>query len=72
MLLNFFGDTLHQFIFLSALQNSANLMLECDLFQIKVLGKYTEETKLTRYFKKVTAHPSFTRLRVIKRIDRVH
>ena len=35
------------------------------LFQIKVFGRNIKETKLARYFIKLTARPSFTRLRVI-------
>ena len=42
------------------------------LFQIKVFCKNIKETTLARYFIKVTAHPSFTQLRVIRRINRVH
>ena len=42
------------------------------LFQIKVFGRNIKETALARYFIKVTAHPSFKRLRVIRQRDRVH
>ena len=35
------------------------------LFQIKVFGRNVKETTLARYFIKVNACPSFTRLRVI-------
>ena len=42
------------------------------LFQIKVNARNIKETTLARYFIKVTARPSFTRLRVIKPINRVH
>ena len=35
------------------------------LFQIKVFTKNINETKLARYFIKVTARPSFAQLRVI-------
>ena len=42
------------------------------LFQFKDFGRNIKETMLARYFIKVTACPSFTRLRVIKRINRVH
>ena len=42
------------------------------LFQIKVFSKNIKETTLVSYFTKVTARSSFTRLRVIKRINRVH
>ena len=36
------------------------------LFQIKVFGRNIKEPTETRYFIKVTARPSFTRLRVIR------
>ena len=39
------------------------------LFQINVFGKYIKETLLTRYFIKVTAHPSFARSSVIRQIN---
>ena len=43
-----------------------------NLFQIKVNARHIKETTLATYFIKVTARPSFTRLRDIKRINRVH
>ena len=39
---------------------------------IKVFGRNIKETKVARYFIKVTARPSFTRLGVIRRINRIH
>ena len=42
------------------------------LLQIKVLARNIKETMLARYFVKVTARPSFTKLRVIRQINRVH
>ena len=42
------------------------------LFQIKVFGRNIEETTQERYPLKVTARPSFTRLKFIRRINRVH
>ena len=42
------------------------------LFQIKVNARNIKEATLASYFIKVTEHPSFTRLRVIKLINRVH
>ena len=42
------------------------------LFQIKVFAGNIKETTLAKYFIKVTARPSLTRLRVIRRINRVH
>ena len=37
------------------------------LLQIKVFSRNIKEAKLARYFTKVTARPSFARLRVIRR-----
>ena len=42
------------------------------LFKIKVFGRNMKETAPAKYFIKVTVHPSFTRLRVIRRINGVH
>ena len=42
------------------------------LFQTKVFGRNIKETMLARYFIKETACLSFTRLRVIRRINGVH
>ena len=42
------------------------------LFQIKVFGTNIKKTALARYFIKVTARPSFTRLCVITQIKRIH
>ena len=42
------------------------------LFRITVFAINIKETTLVRYFIKVTARPSFTRLRVIRQIDGVH
>ena len=41
------------------------------LFQIKDFARNIKKTTLARCFIKVTARPSFTRLRVIKQINRV-
>ena len=41
------------------------------LFQIKVFTRNVKETALARYFIKVTARPSFARLRVIRQINKV-
>ena len=38
----------------------------------KVFGRNIKEFTLARYFIKVTGRPSFTRLRVINTITRVH
>ena len=42
------------------------------LFQIKVFTRNIKEITLARYFIKVTAHPSFTQLKVVRQINRVH
>ena len=42
------------------------------LFQIKVSGRSIKETMLAKYCIKVTALLSFTRLSVIRQINRVH
>ena len=42
------------------------------LFQIEVNTRNIKETTLARYFIKVTARPSFMRLRVVRPINRVH
>ena len=42
------------------------------LFQIKVFARNIRETALATYVIKVTVRPSFTRLSVIRRINRVH
>ena len=41
------------------------------LFQIKVFGRSIKETTVAKYFIKVTGHPGFTRLRVIRRVNGV-
>ena len=42
------------------------------LFQIKGFGRNIKETTIARYFIKVTTHPSFTGLRVIRRKNKAH
>ena len=42
------------------------------LFQIKANAKNIKETTLAKYYIKVTPRPSFTQLRVIKWINKVH
>ena len=42
------------------------------LFQIKTFGRNMKETTLARYYIKVTTRSSFTRLRVIRRINGIH
>ena len=42
------------------------------LFQIKVFARNIKETTLARYFIKVNARHSFTRLKVIRGKNRVH
>ena len=43
-----------------------------NLFQIKVFSRNIKETTLVKCFIKVTARPSFTRLRVIWGKNRIH
>ena len=66
-----------EILFVSSFTTSSARFSEFDsrnviLFQIKVFGRYIKETTLIRYFIKVTARPSFTRLKVIRWINRVH
>ena len=42
------------------------------LIQIKIFGRNIKEATLAKYFIKVTAHPSFTRLKILRQINRVH
>ena len=42
------------------------------LLQIKVFGRIIKEIALARYIMKLSVRPSFTRLKVISRIYRVH
>ena len=42
------------------------------LFEIKVYDRNIKETTLVRYFIKVIAPPSFTQLRIIRRINGIH
>ena len=62
----FFGDILDNLIFHLLRKFSDFDVGNVILFQIKVFGKYNKETTLARYFIKVTARLSFTRLRVIR------
>ena len=69
ILVNFFVDTLQTLISISSAKFN-----KCDagnviLFQIKLFARNIKETMLARYFIKVTARPSFTQLRVIRRIE---
>ena len=41
------------------------------LFQIKVFARNIKETTLERHFIKVITRPSFTQLKVIRRLNRV-
>ena len=59
--------------FISSISTSSATFSKFDalnviLFQIKVFGRDIKETTLAKYFIKVTVCPSFTRLRVIRRI----
>ena len=64
-------------IFITSFSNSPVRFNEFDggnviLFPIKVFGSNIKETTLTRYFIKGTTRPSFMRLIVIRRINRIH
>ena len=68
---SFFVDTVHKFIY-HPLCKIQQVLCQVILFQIKLNARNIKETKLAKHFIKVTAHSSFTRLRGIKRINRVH
>ena len=64
-------------LFISLFSTSSAKLNEFDsgnviFFQIKVFGRNIKETTLPRCFVKVTARPSFTQLRVIRRKNRIH
>ena len=74
ILVNFFGDTLHRFIY--HVTTSSGKFSKFDagdviLFEIKVFSRNMKEATLARCFIKVTVRPSFTRLKVIKRINEI-
>ena len=62
------GDTLHKLIFYQLCKIQQIYAGNVILFKIKVFSRNIKETTLARYFIKVTARPSLTRLRVISRI----
>ena len=72
ILVSFFVDTLQLLITTSSAKFNKFDAGKVILFQIKVFAGYIKETTLGKYFIKVTARPSFTQLRVIRRINRVH
>ena len=66
-----------QILFVGSFTASSTRFIEFDagnmiLFQIKVYGRNIKGTTVAKYFIKVTARSSFTRLRVICRINRSH
>ena len=65
MLVKLFEDILHKLIFR---EFAGNVIL----FQTKVFGKNIKETTVARYFMKVTVRSSFTRLKLIRRINGIH
>ena len=69
---NFFVDTLHRLITTSSARFSEFDPGDVILFQIKVFARNIKETMPANYFIKITAHPSFTQVRVIRQINRVH
>ena len=66
MLVIFCVDTLQRLIYTKFY--GGNVIL----FQIEDFARNIKEATLAKYFIKVTARPSFTRLRVIRRINRVN
>ena len=73
ILVNFFVDILHRLIYHHLPARFSELDAgNVVLLQIKVFGRNIKETGLTRYFMKVTVRPSFTQLRAIRQINRVH
>ena len=67
----FFVGTVHELIY-HQLCKTQQILCQQILFQIEVTTRNIKETTLARYFIKVTARPSFTQLRVIRPINRVH
>ena len=65
----FYGGTLHKLIFHNSAKFSKFDVKNVTLFQIKVFCRSIKETTraVAKYFIKVTARPSFTQLRVIKK-----
>ena len=66
-----------QILFIGSFTSSSAGFSEFDapnviLFQTKVFAGNVKETTLATYFVKATARPSFTQLRVIGKINRVH
>ena len=71
-MVNFFVDTLCRFITTSSTRFSSFDAANMILLQIKVFARNIKEAMLARYSIKITARPSFVRLRVIRQINRVH
>ena len=63
ILVIFFVDTVHRLIYHQLCKIQRALCPERYLFQIKVNARNIKETTLAMHFIKVTARPSFTRLR---------
>ena len=66
-----------EILFLSSFTISSGKFSKFDasnaiLFQVKVFGKIIKETTLASNYTKVISRPSFTRLGVIKQINKVH
>ena len=66
-----------EILLVSSFTTSSARFTECDsknviFFQIKVFDRNIKETTLARYFIRLTARPSFMRLRAIRGINRVH
>ena len=65
-------DNLHSSFAISSAKFSEFDAGNVILCQIKVFARNIKETTLARYLIKVTARPSFTRLGVIRRINRAY
>ena len=64
ILVRFFGNNFCEVIYHQLCEFDIRNMIS---FQIKVFGRNIKETTPDRYFIKVTARTSFTRLKVIRR-----
>ena len=65
-----------EILFISSFFTNSARFIEFDtgnviLFQVKVFGRNIKEITLGKYFIKVTARPSFSSLRVLRRINPV-
>ena len=66
ILVIFFEDAFHKLIFHQLCKFSDFDARSVVLVKTKVFDRNIKETRLAKYFKKVTARPSFTRLIVVR------